>query len=58
MLVTPSTTALSDDVEKESQKVRSMYEQGSNFDWREGKYSGNTDLNLHEGKGAEVAPIA
>jgi hypothetical protein len=30
---------LSDDLEKESQKVRSMYEQGSAFDWEDGKYS-------------------
>jgi hypothetical protein len=29
---------LSDDLEKESQKVRSMYEQGSDFDWEDGKY--------------------
>jgi hypothetical protein len=30
---------LSDDLEKESQKVRSMYEQGSAFDWEDGNYS-------------------
>jgi hypothetical protein len=30
---------LSDDLEKESQKVRSMYEQDSAFDWEDGKYS-------------------
>jgi hypothetical protein len=30
---------LPDDLERESQKVRSMYEQGSAFDWEDGKYS-------------------
>ena len=30
---------LSDDLEMESQKVRSMYEQGSAFNWEDGKYS-------------------
>jgi hypothetical protein len=29
---------LPDDLEMESQKVRSMYESGSEFDWYEGRY--------------------
>ncbi|RAL61471.1 hypothetical protein DID88_009400 [Monilinia fructigena] len=33
----PSTKVLSDDLEMESQKVRSMYESGSGFDWRDGE---------------------
>ncbi|KAF5868911.1 putative tbc domain-containing protein [Botrytis fragariae] len=33
----PSIKVLSDDLEMESQKVRSMYESGSGFDWRDGK---------------------
>ncbi|EDO03221.1 hypothetical protein SS1G_05701 [Sclerotinia sclerotiorum 1980 UF-70] len=39
MLATTSPTikVLSDDLEMESQKVRSMYESGSGFDWRDGK---------------------
>ncbi|KAL2069810.1 hypothetical protein VTL71DRAFT_14489 [Oculimacula yallundae] len=36
MVVSPSMKILSDDLEKESQKVRSMYEQGSNLDWEAG----------------------
>jgi hypothetical protein len=36
MLTSPTIKILSDDLEKESQKVRSMYEQGSNFDWEDG----------------------
>lgn len=37
MLVSPSPKLLSDDLEQESQKVRSMYESGNNYDWHEGK---------------------
>lgn len=48
MLASPPINVLSDDLEKESQKVRSMYEQGSSLDWQEGKYSGNADLNIQE----------
>ncbi|KAM0161414.1 hypothetical protein ACHAPG_002343 [Botrytis cinerea] len=33
----PSIKVLSEDLEMESQKVRSMYESGSGFDWRDGK---------------------
>ena len=40
MLVSPTIKILSDDLEKESQKVRSMYEQGSNLDWEAGAFSG------------------
>lgn len=29
-------TTLSDDVERESQKVRSMYESGTSYNWRDG----------------------
>ncbi|PBP20889.1 DIL domain-containing protein [Diplocarpon rosae] len=36
----PTTNILTDDIEKESQKVRSMYEQGSNLDWEAGANSG------------------
>jgi hypothetical protein len=39
---------LSDDVEKDSQKVRSMYEQGSAFDWEDGKYSAMAKLSNFE----------
>lgn len=39
MLATTSSSpkVLSDDLEMESQKVRSMYESGSGFDWRDGE---------------------
>jgi hypothetical protein len=39
MLASPSIKILSDDLEKESKKVRSMYEQGSGLDWEDGKYA-------------------
>jgi hypothetical protein len=39
MPASPSIRVLSDDLEKESQKVRSMYETGSNHDWQDGRYS-------------------
>ena len=39
MLASNSASMLSDDLEKESQKVRSMYETGSDFDWQDGKFS-------------------
>jgi hypothetical protein len=44
MLALPSIKIMSHDVEKESQKVRSMYEQGSNFDWQDGRYSNRTNI--------------
>lgn len=36
LLVSPSPKALSDELELESQKVRSMYESGCNYDWHQG----------------------
>jgi hypothetical protein len=42
MLASPSIRILSDDLEKESKKVRSMYEQGAGLDWEEGKYAAMT----------------
>lgn len=39
MLDSPCIKGLSDDLEKESQKVRSMYEQGAGLDWENGKYA-------------------
>ncbi|KAB8304965.1 hypothetical protein EYC80_004280 [Monilinia laxa] len=44
----PSTKVLSDDLEMESQKVRSMYESGSGFDWRDGE-DGSIDHRLTAG---------
>ena len=38
MLALPSIRVLSDDVEMESKKVRSMYEAGSGPDWEEGRF--------------------
>ncbi|KAF4628602.1 hypothetical protein G7Y89_g9553 [Cudoniella acicularis] len=59
MLATPSVKLLSDDVEKESQKVRSMYEQGTtNFDWHDGKFSANADLNIGKNRATETEPEA
>jgi hypothetical protein len=48
MLASPSIRVLSEDLEKESQKVRSMYEQGAGYDWQDGKYSANAELNIEE----------
>jgi hypothetical protein len=39
LLASPSIKILSDDLEKESKKVRSMYEQGIGLDWEDGKYA-------------------
>ena len=39
MLASPSTKVLSDDLEEESKKVRSMYEAGSELDWQNGGLS-------------------
>ena len=36
MIAAPSTKLMSDDLVKESQKVRSMYEQGADFNWLDG----------------------
>jgi hypothetical protein len=38
MLASPNIAILPDEVEKESQKVRSMYEQGSIPLWEDGQY--------------------
>jgi hypothetical protein len=51
MLVTPSVRSLPDDIEKESQKVRSMYEQ--DFDWREGGFPG-LDAQIAASRDEEV----
>lgn len=40
MVATPSIRVLSEDVEMESQKVRSLYEQGTNLNWEEASQSG------------------
>ncbi|TVY40948.1 TBC domain-containing protein [Lachnellula subtilissima] len=56
MLASPAINVLSDDLEKESQKVRSMYEQGSSLNWQEGKYSGNAELNIQEENPLEETP--
>jgi hypothetical protein len=42
MLASPSIKILSNDLEKESKKVRSMYEQGAGLDWEDGKYAAMT----------------
>jgi hypothetical protein len=52
MLVTPSTKSLPDDVEKESQRVRSMYEQ--DYDWREGGRSPGLDAQIAASRDEEV----
>jgi hypothetical protein len=39
LLASPSIKILSDDLEKDSKKVRSMYEQGIGLDWEDGKYA-------------------
>ena len=49
MLVQPSIRLLSDDVEMESKKVRSMYEAGSGLDWEDGKFQCLDDqLNIEQ----------
>lgn len=58
MLASPAIKVLSEDLEKESQKVRSMYEQGSNFDWQDGKFSPNAELNIQEESPLEDAAPA
>jgi len=39
LFVTSTPTLLSEDVERESQKVRSMYESGTDYSWPEGDES-------------------
>ena len=49
MLVSPSIKVLSDDMEIQSKKVRSMYEAGSSLDWEDGMFpSMNDRLNEQE----------
>ena len=55
MLASPTIKVLSDDLEKESQKVRSMYEQGTDFDWEDGVYSA-TSPNIGEVLSQDVPP--
>jgi hypothetical protein len=50
MLASPSIRVLSDDLEKESQKVRSMYETGSKDDWQDGRYSATASQPHIEGE--------
>ncbi|TEY79468.1 hypothetical protein BOTCAL_0044g00010 [Botryotinia calthae] len=49
----PSIKVLSEDLEMESQKVRSMYESGSGFDWRDGK---DDTVDNHLTAGGESIP--
>jgi len=56
-MVTPSPKLLSDDLEAESQKVRSMYESGTNFDWQDGKEDESTPhINIEETIGEKEEP--
>lgn len=49
MLASPSIRVLSDDLEMESKKVRSMYEAGSGLDWEEGRFQSMDDhLNAEQ----------
>lgn len=43
MLVKPSFKMLSDDLEMESKKVRSMYEAPSGVDWQDGDFASMND---------------
>lgn len=54
MLASPTIQVLSDDVEKESQKVRSMYER-VNLDWEDGSISTMTSqTNIGDGANATL----
>lgn len=55
MLASPTIKLLSDDLEKESQKVRSMYEQGTGLDWEEGQSSATNPVNIGEVLGQDVS---
>jgi hypothetical protein len=49
MLASPSIKILSDDLDEESRKVRSMYEAGFDFDWNDGRFSSMEDrLNVEQ----------
>ncbi|KAH6673075.1 rab-GTPase-TBC domain-containing protein [Halenospora varia] len=56
MLAQPTVKLLSEDVEKESQKVRSMYEQGTNYDWRDGKFSPTGGSQSEEERIVQIGP--
>lgn len=48
MLASPTIKVLSEDVEKESQKVRSMYEQEPTLDWRDGRVTSDANPSIEE----------
>ena len=55
MLASPSIKILSDDLDEESRKVRSMYEARSDFDWNDGRFSSMADrLNVEQETNAET----
>ena len=55
MLASPSIRVLSDDLEMESKKVRSMYEAGSGLDWKNGRLASMDDrLNVEQDTAAET----
>ncbi len=55
MLASPSIKIMSDDIEKESQKVRSMYDPGSTFDWQDGGYLNPTNIGeVIAGEGSDT----
>jgi hypothetical protein len=54
MLASPSIKVLSDDMEMESKKVRSMYEAGSGLDWEDGMFPSMDDRLNEPGTAAET----
>ena len=55
MLASPSIRVLSDDLEMESKKVRSMYEAGSGLDWNDGRLASmDGQLNVEQDTAAET----
>jgi hypothetical protein len=56
VIASPSIKLLSDDLEKDSKKVRSMYEQGAGLDWEHGKYASLTKRANVEEPLAEEEP--
>lgn len=55
MLVPPITQMLSEDVVKESQKVRSMYEEENSISWMDGRISA-LDGDIRTGVGIDSSP--
>lgn len=53
LLASPSIKILSNDVDEESKKVRSMYEAGSDLDWNDGRFS-SLDDRLNSGPEAKI----